>query len=126
MRDDKTRTTGHDSAKVPQYLLLGVCIHRRQRVIQDKDPRSANQSPGNCSTLLLSAGKRDAAFAHKRLEFFGELTNIFCDSGFSCRALYLLPGREFDSKGDVPLPAIVENRMSGPRSQHEACLFRMA
>ena len=53
----------HDAAQPRQDLLLRIGIHRRQRIVQDQDPRIDHQRARQRGPLLLAAGQRDAALA---------------------------------------------------------------
>ena len=72
MRNKNRSSILHDFAQMIQDLIFGVGIHAGKRIIENQDPWIANDRAGNGGSLLLSAGKRDAALAHQGLELLGK------------------------------------------------------
>ena len=60
MIDVRARMHG---AQPRQNLLFGVGVHRRQRIVQDQDPRVDRHGARQRGALLLPARQRDAALA---------------------------------------------------------------
>lgn len=52
--------------KVIQYLFFHHWVESRREFIEDKYLRIANDSPSQCDTLLLPAGKIDAVLPENR------------------------------------------------------------
>ena len=48
--------------------VLGVGVDRRQRVVEDEDPRIGEQRAGESDTLLLSSRQSNPAFADRRVQ----------------------------------------------------------
>jgi hypothetical protein len=55
VRDDNRRPLAHDAAESGEDFLFGVGIDRRQRVVQDQDPRVDGDGAGQRGPLLLAA-----------------------------------------------------------------------
>ena len=64
-----------------QDFVFGVRIHAGKGVVQNQDAGVADDRPGDCGALLLSAGKSDAAFAYQGLILLGKTLNILGDAG---------------------------------------------
>ena len=62
-----------------QDLLLGVRVHRRQRIVQDQDRRVDHQRARERRALLLPARQRDAALADHRVVALGELRHVLVE-----------------------------------------------
>src|SRR5678815_3478024 len=60
--------------------LFGICIHARERVIEDQNLRIPDYGAGNCRPLLLSTRKRNSSFPHHRVEPVWKLLNIAIDA----------------------------------------------
>ncbi len=88
-----------------------IGINARERIVENKDCRPAQQRPGYGRALFLSAGERDAALAHhgfKSLRKFFELLanvrrlrrleQVFC-AGMGSPKRKVLPNRLAEKKG---------------------------
>ena len=76
VRHDDRRPLAHDAAQPGQDLLLGVGVHRRERVVQDQDRRIDHHRARERRALLLPARQRDAALPHRRLEAAREVRDV--------------------------------------------------
>src|ERR1700747_939489 len=54
----------HDAAQASENALFGLRIDAGEGSVEDEDARVADDGAGDGRALLLSAGERDAAFAH--------------------------------------------------------------
>ena len=81
VRDDQRRPARANVAKIVEDLFLGIGIDRRERIVEDKDPRIAHHGPCDRGSLFLAARERDAAFAHELFVFAGKILNVIGKSG---------------------------------------------
>ena len=72
-----------------------------ERVVQDQDPRIAQQRPGDGGALLLAAGERDAALAHHRLVAVRKAFDIAGQPGQFGGVADLLPRGALHAERDV-------------------------
>ena len=69
----------HHAAQPRQDLLLGVGVHRRQRIVEDQDPRVDEQRAREGRPLLLAARQRDAALADHRVVALRERRDVLVE-----------------------------------------------
>ena len=81
MRNDQGRAVEPDVTQVFQDRFLGVRINGRKRIIEYQNTRIAHNGTGYRRSLLLPAGKCDAAFAHKLLVLVRKFLDVFGQPG---------------------------------------------
>src|SRR5207253_4366752 len=104
------RASCHDAGQPAEDFFFSLGIHTRKRIIEDQYAWIAYHRAGNRGTLLLPAGKRNAALADERIKSLGELTNFRKDvgcigggldfdvAGVSRSELHVLPQRVAEEK----------------------------
>ena len=84
MADDERATPGPLPSQMAEDGLLGSDIDCRQGVVEYQQGRVLKQCSCDRNPLFLSAGERDATFAHQRLIALAEAANIFVDLCDAC------------------------------------------
>src|SRR5579863_6069203 len=79
VRDEDRGGCGGIGAQSAENALLSVCIHAGERIVEDENRRAAQQCAGDGASLLLPAGKRDAALADHGLEPLRKLLELLAD-----------------------------------------------
>src|ERR1700686_5683594 len=108
VRDENGRTAAHDVAQMIENLGFGVGVDAGERVVEDENLRTADESAGNCGALLLSAGKRNAAFSDHGVVAFGEGFDVGRDVRRISRVTNILVGGRVHAERDVLADAIAE------------------
>jgi hypothetical protein len=67
MRDHDGRTPAQDLLQRPLHQPLGSRVQMCGRLVQDHDPRVAQQDPGQREPLFLASREPVAALAHHRV-----------------------------------------------------------
>src|SRR6187549_233979 len=110
MTDQNRRPSFHDTLQFSKNLFFRVGIHARQRVVEYQYLRIPNHGAGDRGPLLLSPGKRDAAFADYGVELRRKLTNISQDVGNCRSALHLRIRCTLHSKSNVLADAFAKQK----------------
>src|SRR6266566_694874 len=108
MRNQNCGAALHDFAQAGEDMLLGLGVDTRERVVEDQNPRIADDGAGNRGALLLPAGESDAALADHGLVGFAEVLDVAVQAGnFGCfaDALLVIFGQ---AKGDVAADGFTE------------------
>ena len=84
-----------------QNLLLGVGIHRRERIIEHQNGRIQQQGAGNGQPLFLTAGEGHPFLPHLGLIALGETHNIIVDTGNARHPFDLLAARIGFAQGNI-------------------------
>src|SRR5690349_25024341 len=84
VRNEYRRAPAHDLAEVRENTLFGIGIDACQRVIENQNPRIADDCPCDCRALLLSAGEGKPALTDDSRVLLRESLNIARETrGFS-------------------------------------------
>src|SRR5678815_4945963 len=83
MGDDERRSPGHQAAKAFLNVLLGVCVERRGRLIENEDAWIREDCPRNGNPLPLSSRKECAKLTNQRIVTALEALREFIDVGRS-------------------------------------------
>src|SRR5687768_11673553 len=110
MRDDQTGAIAHHTAKLAQDLLFGVRVNRRQRIVENQDPRFTQNRARDRRPLLLPARKRNPALADERFVTIGKSSDVSRQSSYLGGRLDFRLLRVFNTKRDVFLNRIAEQK----------------
>ncbi len=85
-------------AQPRQDLFLGVCVYRRERVVQNQDPRIDGEGPRQGRSLLLPSGQRDPALAHECLVAGGKVGDVLVEPRHRGRGQDSIVARAFQAR----------------------------
>src|SRR5690606_4516227 len=85
--NDHDRTPAIVSPQVPENVPFRVGVDGRQGVVENEDPRVANEGSGNRRALLLAPRKGNATLADGRIEAVREVLDVLEQLGLERRLL---------------------------------------
>src|SRR5450755_4040119 len=110
MGDEDGGAAAHDTPQLFEYLLFGVGIDTRERIVEDQDSGIANQRACYGCSLFLSARERYSAFPNHGLKAARELFEFASDvSGLGGASDLVISGRS-NTKGDVLAQRFTEQK----------------
>ena len=86
VRDQHRRAPRRIGRRRVRIVALGLGVDRRQRVVEDQDPRVGGQRAGQRDPLALAARQRDAALADQRVVALGQHGDVGRQAGRLGRA----------------------------------------
>lgn len=108
--DDDGCFIGQCCLHVAENLTFGIGINSGKTVVEENDIGVFGEGAGDTDPLLLSAGERDASFAHNGVIPFGKSGNIIVNGSTFGEKLGFFPGDALAAEGDIP-----ENRPKTPK-----------
>src|SRR5262249_3308222 len=101
MRDKDGSASLHHFAEMIEDAFLRIGVNARKGIIQDQNPRIANQRASNRSALLLAARKGDSTLSYQRFVLQRKTLDVDCDVRCFCGTIYLLFSRFLNAEGNI-------------------------